>query len=192
MNAAAAPGEPVLLNVVHASGVFRPEDCDRVVATAARLKHDPGQIDASAQNADIRDSTITFLTRGPETAWIYERMNAIVAQLNGQYWRFELAGSELLQVSDYGPEQHYTWHTDLGARGATSRRKLSISVQLSDPASYDGGTFESFARSTPLAAPRDQGAIIAFPSYVLHRVTPVTRGVRRSLVCWYVGRGPLR
>lgn len=187
-----AVGDPVLLGVVHAGGVFSANDCARVVAIAERVGQRTGLVERNESKSGIRNSDVSFLTRGAETGWLYDRLLQVVAQLNRQYWRFDLTGVEPLQVAAYGPDQHYTWHTDLAARSPGNRRKLSISIQLSDAGDYDGGTFESFASSSPLAAPRDKGAIIAFPSYVLHRVTPVTRGVRRSLVGWFVGRGALR
>ena len=60
-------------------------------------------------------------------------------------------------------------------------------MQLSDPASYEGGNLEIMNSRDPQAMPRDRGVIIMFPSFTLHRVTKVTRGVRRSLVGWIGG-----
>jgi len=66
-------------------------------------------------------------------------------------------------------------------------RKLSLSVQLSDPAQYEGCDLEFHGGNRTETAPRDRGAVIAFPSYVLHRVTPCTKGTRKALVAWTTG-----
>ena len=60
-------------------------------------------------------------------------------------------------------------------------------MQVSDPDTYDGGDLELFYKAKPIIADRTRGAVVAFPSFVMHRVTPVTRGVRYSLVAWVVG-----
>ena len=81
---------------------------------------------------------------------------------------------------------HYDWHVDHGP--LKLQRKFSISVQLSDASDYEGCDLEFHAgnrRSKPLRALR--GAVIAFPSYVLHRVTPCTKGTRKALVAWTTG-----
>jgi PKHD-type hydroxylase len=67
------------------------------------------------------------------------------------------------------------------------QRKFSISVQLSDPSDYEGCNLEFQAGNKVETAPRTLGAVIAFPSYVLHRVTPCTRGTRKALVAWTTG-----
>ena len=69
----------------------------------------------------------------------------------------------------------------------TKSRKLSLSLQLTDPSQYEGCDLQFQGGRRIETAPRTRGALIAFPSYVLHRVTPITRGVRKSLVCWVSG-----
>ena len=69
----------------------------------------------------------------------------------------------------------------------SGHRKLSISIQLSDPAGYSGSELEISVNGVPIIAPRDQGTLIAFPSFVLHKVTPLLVGKRYSLVAWVHG-----
>ncbi len=127
---------------------------------------------------------------GPETEWIYQRLFAVAKDANSHNWRFELARSECLQFARYGAAQHYNWHMDLASRGPTSLRKLSLTVQLSAPEDYEGGDLEFKLDQEVTKAPRDQGVVTLFPSYVLHRVAPVTAGVRYSLVHWLRGARP--
>jgi len=82
---------------------------------------------------------------------------------------------------------HYTWHMDRGSD--ITPRKLSIVIQLSSPDQYQGGDLELFFAEPHVTAPRGLGDATAFASFVMHRVTPVTRGVRRSLVVWVGGPG---
>ena len=87
------------------------------------------------------------------------------------------------------------WHYDLGERGFAARRKVSVTVQLSDPREYDGGDLELMDGTMgggSTMAPAEQGCAAAFPSYLLHRVTPVTRGVRYVVVAWFAGERSFR
>jgi PKHD-type hydroxylase len=91
-----------------------------------------------------------------------------------------------LQFTRYqAPGEHYEWHIDRGMQ--TGTRKLSLSLQLSDPDDYEGGDLEMWFGGEPTKASRERGMMTFFPSYVMHRVTPVTKGVRYSLVCWISG-----
>lgn len=141
---------------------------------------------------DARRSTVTFFPSEQRYAWMVERIAKLVLDLNQKVWRFELSRSDLLQFSAYGEGQYYDWHIDLGARGGLARRKLSVSVQLNDSSEYDGGDLEISLGPTNKLASRKKGAMIIFPSYTRHRVLPVTRGTRYSLVAWFGGSAPFR
>ena len=101
---------------------------------------------------------------------------------------FDISSVEPPQLAEYATGDKYDWHLDYGP-GHAAFRKLSVSVQLSDPKDYEGGELEMWPSTV---APRGQGALIVFPSFLPHRVRPVTRGVRYSLVAWAVGRTPYR
>jgi PKHD-type hydroxylase len=94
-----------------------------------------------------------------------------------------------IQFTEYTAEQsdHYDWHHDVHWSGETDfDRKISITLQLSDPKEYDGGDFE-FDEINTNADFKTKGTLLIFPSYLRHRVLPVTSGVRRSLVAWFWG-----
>ena len=85
------------------------------------------------------------------------------------------------------------WHQDIGY-GRSNQRKLAMTVQLSDPSEYEGGDFQVWIggdESNIQTIPRKKGDIAIFPAYLMHRVTPITRGHRKCLVFWTGGR-PLR
>lgn len=83
---------------------------------------------------------------------------------------------------------HYDWHGDvLWDSRFNSDRKLSITVQLSNPSEYAGGEFEFEEAQNPGVDAKAKGSVLVFPSYLRHRVTPVSSGTRRSLVAWFYG-----
>ena len=148
----------------------------------------------------IRDSTTAWIPPDGTTDWIGRRLADLAGRANRAYG-FELTGiEEHLQFTTYdGPGSHYTWHQD-GLDGVVARRKLSIVVQLSDPGDYAGGELELLEvaedydverRRDYLSVASRQGAAVVFPAFEFHRVLPLRRGVRHSLVAW-VGGPPFR
>jgi len=92
-----------------------------------------------------------------------------------------------VQFAEYTKGCFYNWHHDINWDAESAYdRKLSISIQLTDPSEYKGGDFEFKNIETPTGF-RTKGSIVVFPSYHEHRVTEVTDGVRHSLVCWMEG-----
>lgn len=144
--------------------------------------------DAARVDTVLRKAKTGWIALSAESEWLYDRLAFIVRQLNGQFFDFDLAGFvEDFQYTIYGAGQdHYTWHLDKGVSNAAPR-KLSLVLQLSDPAAYDGGDLELMSSSEPKAMTRKRGFVVAFPSWVLHRVTPVTRGTRKTVVVWVAG-----
>jgi PKHD-type hydroxylase len=94
-----------------------------------------------------------------------------------------------MQVTEYCGEQggYYHWHHDVQWNGqAVSDRKLSVTVQLSGADEYEGGDFE-FDEVKTNADFRSKGTVLVFPSYLRHRIHPVTSGTRCALVAWFFG-----
>jgi PKHD-type hydroxylase len=182
----------VLVPFVEIEKCFAPEECDRIVAFGAALPLVKGEATAHDLAPNARNSTITLFGPGPESQWIFDRVFGVVGGLNRQYWQFELSGVERIQFSRYGEGEYYDWHMDLAARGALSRRKVTVTVQLSPPEAYDGGELEVNLGSTSRTASRERGLLVAFPSYGLHRVRPITRGTRHSLSAWFGGQAAFR
>ncbi len=179
---------------VWASGVFSEQEMDAINALAEKL---PAKQVRVGKDLQVRPETNRSLTRwlmpSNETAWIYQKITTAVAMLNATHFRFEISGMDepLYHVTYLGDDQgHYAWHADLG-HDAEATRKLSITFQMSNPADYDGGDLEMNATGRPESLPRERGKLILFPSYQLHRVTPVTRGKRCALVAW-IGGPPFR
>jgi PKHD-type hydroxylase len=179
-----APAPNGALATVQAQqGALSPEECDRVIALGETAHSEGGGVEDGP--SEYRVSRIAWLAPDPATEWLFHRLAALFSEANRHYG-LELVGFvDALQYTVYGADQHFDWHLDLGP-GSTSARKLSMSIQLSDPDEYHGGALEFISLSPHPEAIR-RGTAIIFPSFLAHRVTPVTRGVRRSLVAWAYG-----
>jgi len=167
---------------------FTDEECDNILQLG-EFKH-PIDSTVSGQEVieSIRRSKNSWLPLNNDTEWIYHRLGNIIRNLNGMHWRFDISGfNEDLQYTRYnGDKSFYGWHIDSGSLGESPPRKLTITLQLSDPNEYEGGDFQLHATKLN-TLPKKKGMIVVFPSYSLHQVTPVTQGIRRSLVAWLCG-----
>ena len=136
-----------------------------------------------------RSSEIKWLTRCEQTEHIYQRFIKLAKTANDNMWQFHLSSLEDdLQYTTYTADQngHYDFHYDIGGFNS-STRKLSMVVQLTDPSDYEGGELQFAMNRSIITAPKEKGTVIFFPSYLLHKVTPVTKGKRQSLVIWFHG-----
>jgi PKHD-type hydroxylase len=170
-----------------AQGFLSDQDMDRLIA-----EHRPwlaeGRLGPGNTNPDIRRSQIVMLGAEPKYDWLYDRIWAAAQECNRQFFCVDLAGVEAnIQLGRYdcADRGFYNWHTDFA--GLRPLRKISVSIQLSRAEDYEGGDLELMYGEQPAKMDRRRGAFIAFPSFLLHRVTPVTRGTRWSLVAWILG-----
>lgn len=183
----AAPFEPF----VWWEGAFNDQELDWLQDRAKRADQKAmiGGSPDREQLERIRRSHISWMSKSQETAWIFERLSHVASSLNAQFYRFDLTGfGEELQLTNYDQSDHgmYGWHQDYGGAVGFSR-KLSLVLQLTDPAQYEGGNLQILTSGEPATVRKQRGIIAAFPSYVLHQVTPVTQGSRQSLVAWVTG-----
>jgi PKHD-type hydroxylase len=147
-----------------------------------------GKLGFGATNPGVRRSRVAFLGTEPRYRWIYERLWLAAQQCNRNFFDVDIVSVEpnvQLARYDSSDKGFYDWHTDFA--NARPLRKISFSVQLSRSEDYEGGNLQLWVGNRPQPAVRDRGALIAFPSFTLHRVAPVTRGTRWSLVAWILG-----
>ena len=141
---------------------------------------------------DYRKSRIKWCPQNEEWGWVYGKLHDFIVEANDSMWKFDLSSmNEQIQYTEYYGTQEggYDWHMDCGIE-IQNQRKISVTAQLSDSHEYEGGDLQ-FNIGKEIVAHREQGAAIIFPSFYLHRVTPVTKGVRKSFVLW-VGGEPYR
>lgn len=169
---------------------FTPEECDRIIALAgAEPLRDAGLV-RNALDHSVRRAELAWLDERPGAEWVMDRIVAIAARANREAFDFALSDfAESAQVARYGAERqgHFGWHSDIGAGTVAARRKLTMVVQLSEPDAYGGGILEIWPDGNVRQADSARGAATIFPSFQLHRVTPVTAGERWSLTIWAHG-----
>jgi len=140
---------------------------------------------------ELRSSRIMWLAEDKKFDYLYKELSNIITHVNDHCYKYSLYGFESFQYSEYPAEDngHYTWHIDASVRGGQQHvRKLSFSAGLNDESEYEGGELQFWLGPEPVSYRLKKGQIIVFPSYLLHRVAPVTKGVRKTLVGW--SRGP--
>jgi PKHD-type hydroxylase len=170
-------------------GAFTAEECRSILAMPGGFE--PGRVQGEVVTKKFRDADVRGIPLSAETGWIFQRAALAAVRVNQQFWGFDLSGitTPSLQLVRYRKGQHHAWHRD-GCDGPFSTRKLSITVQICSPKDYTGGELQFFEREEPTRIPPaqlEQGTIIVFPSYLLHRVTPVATGTRHALVVWIDG-----
>jgi len=172
---------------------FSVEELERIEQMTSNLEfEDAATGQEGAKVSDYRTARIKWCPQNQEWSWVYEKLRDMIVGANNVMWKFDLTHMrEQIQYTEYygNNEGGYEWHMDCG-EGVQNQRKISVTVQLSHPDEYVGGDLQ-FNLGQQMTAPRIQGAAVIFPSFYLHRVTPVVKGTRKSFVLW-VGGEPYR
>lgn len=142
-------------------------------------------------NKNIRSTKISWLALTNNNKEIWDKFSKVIAEVNSRYFHFDLTGFyEPIQLGVYTAEDsgHYDWHIDMCTDNKHAPRKLSMVLMLSDPSEFEGGDLLLKSdRDHPSKLEMAQGRAWFFPSYMLHKVTPVTKGIRKTLVLWVGG-----
>lgn len=179
-------------------GALSKDEVNSIIELANKLPESKrASVISDDTGGGARSSMIKWLPRSEDFNWLYARMIEMSEEANNELWDFDLYSSlEDIQYTEYYASEngHYDWHQDIGVGEFPSKRKISITIQLSDSDEYEGGDLLICTGSSGsgeldhnIVSPRGAGVGVLFPSYMMHRVTPVTRGVRRSLVLWVGG-----
>jgi len=153
---------------------------------------------ASKDDPEIRKTSINFIkdkdNKVNELAWHFLR------EANKLQFNYNLSYFQAVQFAEYEDGGFYGWHQDdNGINKSSEMRKLSLTLVLSDPSTFEGGKLQFYNGEKPLQDMGEikgeqvnkdiqaQGTVIVFDSRDWHRVTPVTKGIRHSVVCWTVG-----
>lgn len=175
---------------------FTDEELEKIVMYCESFDLDYGTtVGASSkeESEKHRVSNVKFYERNMDTAWIFDRLNFVIQAVNEKFYNFNLNGYSKFQYTTYNAENdgHYDWHMDMimGRQDLLDiePRKLSLTLLLND--TFSGGEFciNNGLEAKPDMPQMKKGRIILFPSYMIHRVAPVTTGTRRSLVVWVLG-----
>tara|TARA_R110000851_G_scaffold53311_4_gene126455 strand:+ start:353 stop:958 length:606 start_codon:yes stop_codon:yes gene_type:complete len=157
---------------------------DFEVATTAKTSKEDKNLNT------IRKSKIKWLPKNKDFHWLYNRVGKLIEEANDQLYKFDLTGMrEDFQYTIYPKDAgHYDWHMDIGGPGIMTQRKLSITIELTEHGvDYEGGLLQANLGNGLMDLPQGAGTAVLFPSFFVHRVTPVTKGERKSIVLWVGG-----
>lgn len=181
-----------------AKGNFKKGHVDRKEGTTEEERK-TGRVKDVGLNTKFRESDISWTSE----QWIMDLIWPYMQEANKKAgWGFDIKSVEGMQITKYKPGGFYAWHKDGGADCLSTYntpdnkflngngRKLSMTILLND--NYDGGEFQFCfykQQNYNIATPdfKNYGSIIIFPSFLEHRVIPVTKGIRYSLVAWFIG-----
>ena len=162
------------------------DDIENIKAEARGITAQSGTVFSTADDTHtLRQSTIKWL----DQSWIQDLIWPFVKTANETSFGVDVVKQADMQYTIYEASNHghYDWHHDVHWSSQDQMdRKLSVTLQLSDPASYQGGLFE-FDEVKTNADFSPKGSLLVFPSYLSHKVHPLTSGQRHSLVAWFFG-----
>lgn len=167
-------------------------ECDAIIARAGNYSEAEATIgfsDTLRSDLSYRTSSIRWLDAEREKD-IVSRVMQFVRSSNRSNFGVDIDAPHEIQFTEYRATNkgHYDWHQDVWMESPRPyARKLSVVVQLSAPQDYKGGEFEFFGIANPADKFAGRGSVLIFPSFLQHRVLPVTEGLRRSLVTWVEG-----
>jgi len=142
-------------------------------------------IDSDALDHQQRNTSVCF---APDGHWLGKIMYDVGRMANEvNKWNFDLSGHEKVQYAEYGPNQHYDWHIDtFWLANQSTDRKITVVCLLNDTSDFTGGEFQ-VRLYKEYTAPLVKGSLIAFPSFLEHRVIPVLTGLRKTATLWISG-----
>ncbi len=189
------------------------EEIDKVIKYTSQINPEPSKVGGNIQEEikkpftpdyhiknpnignvpRIRQSVIKWIELNPDTNWLYKKLISQIHKVNQENFDYILKFVENLQFTEYneGQQGFYSKHTDCGDNSRLENfvdiRKLSFSIQLSNPEDYEGGELVFYNDNQKFNAPKTKGTIIFFQSNILHEVKPVKKGTRYALVSWVQG-----
>jgi PKHD-type hydroxylase len=173
------------------SPMFTPEQCKLIINAGHKQKPEQAKVGGGKDGRSDTKKRITTISwipfkKMPEMYKVIENQLSIV---NLNHFGFDgVRLTEPAQFTEYPKGGFYDWHMDLnpfGASGEHPIRKISMTCLLSDPSEFKGGDLAFDDNKSKITL--QQGQAVFFASFMKHRVEPVKKGVRRSLVMWFGG-----
>ncbi len=174
--------------------IFTPKQCQMIIEAG---RAEPKQDAYVGNKQGIKGGVLDTKTRTSHISWIpfkkmpdmYKDIEKIMKTSNGNHFGFDgMQITEMAQYTEYPEGGFYDWHMDcdVNMQHEPPVRKISMTLLLNDPSEFEGGDLELMAPGK--FAELKQGHAIIFASFLNHRVNPVTKGMRQSLVCWFGGK----
>ena len=166
--------------------IFTPKLCQEIIDLGSMLGKEQGRLEDERTDKNLRQSTVSWIDFNKMQP-MYDDLSYLIQKINRNNFGFSnIQITERAQIAEYSKGQFYDWHTDSTIDMDTEPpvRKLSMTLLLNDPSEFEGGNLEIAGKKM---SPMKQGHATIFASFLQHRVTPVTKGVRKALVVWFSG-----
>ena len=171
--------------------VFSQDEIEKILFMEKLLNFQKAAV-GNGEVTSHRDSNIAWLQPDNHTSWVFDKIGNITSKANYDLFMLDVNHIQSIQYTKYDSlmEQHYDWHVDEWSVYSNNQRKISGVVMLTNPEEYDGGEFEIIHNGNPEDSYKLKpfaGEVIFFASSMPHKVHPVTKGIRKSLVFWAEG-----
>ena len=168
------------IHIEHRLDRFLEEEIEDIKKLGDALIWEAGKVKDDKINRSIRDSKIAWLHPNTETHWLFDRAIIIFSS------SLPFSTLQSMQYTIYDSKgSHYDWHRDVGNGDEIMKARVTVGiVQLSHPSEYKGGVLQLKHGSEIIDVMKTKGMVTTFPIDMEHRVTPVTSGVRKTLIMW--------
>lgn len=168
------------------NGILTPEECKKVIEIGEKIGTEKSKLENGNVDEKIRKNNTCFIPVNNDTRWLFEKCTYVINMVNEKYFNYDLTAISELQYTVYDKDCFYDKHIDM-IYESYGIRKLSFSILLSDPSTYEGGELLLHLSNEPTPTKKELGVMTAFPSRTLHEVTPIKKGKRIALVGWVIG-----
>lgn len=182
----------------HVSDVFTPEEVDKIMDLEDLQSFDTGRVGDGGlgrEDPTQRQCDIMWINPDRYADWLFAKFANLTSQVNQDHFLYDIEMIENFQYTVYkNKNDHYSWHVDVMPNYHPMERKISASVLLSDPEEYEGGELDLIPNGSIenyMTFKPKKGDVVFFASWMPHRVRPVTKGIRKSLVAWVMGKRSL-
>ena len=173
--------------------LFSPQQCKDIINAGHACKPEQAKVGGGKGGKHDTRKRVTTISWIPfqKLPQMYKVIENQISKVNLNHFMFDgIRLTEPAQFTEYPKGGFYDWHMDLNAFGQNGEhpiRKISMTCLLSDPSEFTGGDlmFSDSGKQEPLKL--KQGQAMFFASFMRHRVAPVKKGIRRSLVMWFGG-----
>ena len=159
--------------------LFSTDEVNQAVQLGDSLIHTEGLIKNDKLNHKVRNAKIAWIHPGKDTWWLFDR--AIMVFKSG----LPFSTLQSFQYTVYYDKGHYDFHRDIGTGDEIMKARVNVGIlQLSSPSEYKGGVLQIKHEDEIIDVMKTKGMVTTFPIQLEHRVTPVTSGVRKTLIMW--------
>ena len=167
------------IHIEHRLDLFLEEEVEQIIELGDALVLSEGKIKDDRVDHSVRNSKIAWIHPGKDTWWLFDR--AIMVFKSG----LPFSTLQSMQYTVYYDKGHYDFHRDIGTGDEIMKARVNVGIlQLSSPSDYKGGVLQIKYEDQVIDVMKTKGMVTTFPIQLEHRVTPVTSGVRKTLIMW--------